>query len=170
MTLAAGAGRVDTSISVGLGEMAVVKDSNESLICIALGSCIGIAAYDRQAMVAGLVHIVLPDSQGRNATKAGKYADLAVPTLIDAMTELGASGSRLTIKIAGGAHMALTVTDTPLFKIGEQNISAARAALNKAGLTIVAEEIGGNRGRNLRIDGATGITEVSAAGKPARQI
>ena len=53
-----------------------------SSCAIGLGSCIGLALVDRQAGVAGLAHVVLPESQRRRRAGRAKFADLAVPELL----------------------------------------------------------------------------------------
>src|SRR3954453_14838404 len=90
--------------SVRMGEMSVGFGAGAELVARGLGSCIGLALVDRVAGVAGLAHIVLPEAQDKQAT-TGKFADLAVPELIDQMCTAGASRRRLEAAIAGGAKM-----------------------------------------------------------------
>jgi len=67
-------------IAVRMGEMAVSSSAGDELTALGLGSCIGLALVDRDSGVAGLVHVVLPDSRGDSQTP-GKVADLAVCAL-----------------------------------------------------------------------------------------
>ena len=157
-----------TSISVGLGEMKVLKNSDAALACLGLGSCVAVVAWDPVERVAGMAHVVLPSSRGRTLDSGAKYADRAVPRLIEDVCAQGASKSRLVIKIAGGAQMALTNAVNPIFKIGEQNVSAVLEAIKREGLRVRAKETGGNRGRTLRMNAASGEIRVSVAGEPPR--
>ncbi len=45
-----------------MGELAVSSTVGDELVAIGLGSCIGLAMVDREAGVAGLAHVVLPES------------------------------------------------------------------------------------------------------------
>ena len=159
-----------SSISVGLGEMKVLKNSDATLACLGLGSCVAVAAWDPVARVAGMAHVVLPSSQGRRPDSGGKYADRAITKLIEEVSAQGAVKSRLVVKIAGGAQMALTKAINPIFKIGEQNVTAVLEAINREGLRVKAKETGGNRGRTLRMNTASGETQVSVAGEPPRKL
>ena len=86
--------------SLPMGEIGVARTSG--LLRTLLGSCLGLALYDRRLKVAGLGHIVLPSALGRNE-HPGKYADTAVPEMIRQMQELaGEERLKLCAKIAGG--------------------------------------------------------------------
>ena len=152
------------TIVVGLGEMQVSKDPSAVLSCLGLGSCIAVSAYDSVAKVAGLVHIVLPSSDGRNTSLPGKFADSAIPALLDEMGKLGALKSRLLVKIAGGAQISMTANSSPIFKTGERNIESTKENAKKHGLKIAAEEVGGNSGRTLRLYVESGRVTVTHAG------
>src|ERR1700760_4864899 len=90
--------------SAPMGEMVISSDPNEELVALGLGSCIGLAIVDRTAGVAGLAHIVLPESNDRGDL-VGKFADTAVPELIAQMRRAGAVPRRFETAIAGGARM-----------------------------------------------------------------
>jgi chemotaxis protein CheD len=91
-------------MNVRMGEIAVSAQSDCELVALGLGSCIGLAMVDWEAGIAGLAHIVLPESRG-DGRHAGKFADLAVPELLARVRSLGARVSRLKVAIAGGARM-----------------------------------------------------------------
>ncbi len=159
-----------SSVAIGLGEMKVLKNSDATLACLGLGSCVGVAAWDPVARVAAMAHVVLPSSQGRRPDSGAKYADRAIPKLIQAVREQGGLKSRLVIKISGGAQMALSNANDPIFKIGEQNVAAILEAIDREGLKVEAEDTGGSRGRTLRLNAANGETQVSVAGEPPRKL
>ena len=56
---------------VGLGEVKTTQDSEKVLTCLGLGSCIGVGMYDPVAKVAGMAHIVLPNSGGKPEKSGG---------------------------------------------------------------------------------------------------
>ena len=60
----------ENQIKVGIADLNLVLPPG-TIMTIGLGSCIGIALYDAKKKVAGLSHIMLPDStQFNNVTKA----------------------------------------------------------------------------------------------------
>lgn len=95
-----------TTLMVGLGEVKISQDPAEVLTCLGLGSCVGVCMYDPVAKVAGMAHIVLPNSDGKPDKAGGKYADTAVPLLLEMMLKRGAIKSRVIVKIAGGAQIS----------------------------------------------------------------
>ena len=110
--------------SVRMGEIAVSRRSGDELVALGLGSCIGLALVDRSAGVAGLAHVVLPESSPTDR-QPGKFADLAVPELIDRIVRAGASRRRLEAVLAGGARM---------FELGDLDIGARNAEAVRSGL------------------------------------
>ena len=147
---------------VRMGEMVVSANPTDELIALGLGSCIGLAIVDRQAGVAGLAHIVLPESHPGG--ERGRFADTAVPALVEAMRRAGAVVRRMEAAIAGGARM---FDMSGGLDIGARNEQAVRAALSRARVALHACETGGNQGRTVKINVGTGTVSVRAAGQPA---
>ncbi len=140
------------SFKIGIGEYKVTYAPN-SLITIALGSCVGIALYDRTTGVGGLAHIMLPDSALIRGDKKiiGKYADLAIPEMVKDMKKLGAS-NHIRAKIAGGASMFKRTSNSPTMQIGQRNIEAVRKELELLNIPLLAEHVGSNVGRTMKFD------------------
>ncbi len=143
-----------------MGELAVSGTVGEELVAIGLGSCIGLALVDRVSNVAGLAHVVLPESQGKTEPKA-KFADLAVPDLIARVEAAGAVRRRLEAVLIGGARMLAVGAS---LDIGARNSAAVRDALKAEGIRIGAEEVGGNRGRTARVIVGSDISSQLAGG------
>jgi chemotaxis protein CheD len=131
--------------TVRMGEIEVSARAGDELVVRGLGSCIGLAVIDRESGVAGMAHIVLPESS-ESDRQPGKFADLAVPALISRMKRAGAAVGRMDAVIAGGARMF----ELGEMDIGGRNSEAVRAFLTRAGVTVRAAETGGNRGRTMR--------------------
>jgi hypothetical protein len=73
-----------TEIVVRMGEIAVSRAPDDVLVSVGLGSCIGLALVCRHGRACGLAHVMLPESNGRDGReRVGKYADRAVPTLLE---------------------------------------------------------------------------------------
>jgi chemotaxis protein CheD len=149
--------------SARMGEMCVSSTAGDELVAIGLGSCIGLAMVDRAAHVAGLAHVVLPESGGA-AGPAPKFADLAVPALLDAVRRAGGRKDRLEVVLVGGARMFAMGGG---LDIGARNDAAVREALHQRGLRVRAAETGGSSGRTVRVHVADGTVLVhQAGGKP----
>lgn len=156
---------------VGIGELAVSKNSSDVLKTMALGSCIGVLMFDPTVKVAGLIHIALPDSAVGKATgckKPGRYADTGIPLLINAMKRLGSPVKRNTIvKLAGGASM-LDLKET--FNIGKRNILATKKILWKHNLLITAEDIANTISRTVTINVDSGKVILTSPGRSKWEI
>src|SRR2546423_10308313 len=103
---------------VRMGELTVSSTVGDVLVCVGLGSCIGLALVARHGRACGLAHVMLPESGSRGVEKAGKFADLAVPALIEALTRVGAAARSLQAVLVGGAQMFATSTG---LEIGARN-------------------------------------------------
>jgi chemotaxis protein CheD len=147
--------------NVRMGELIVSSREGDELVAIGLGSCIGLALVDRQSGVAGLAHVVLPDSAGSSGPK-GKFADTAVPELIAQMEKAGAVKRRLQAVMIGGARMFAMGAS---LDIGSRNAAAVKEHLAKAGVRVHAEETGGNRGRTARVVLGAEVTSQLAGGE-----
>ena len=145
---------------VRMGELAISNTQGDVLLSRGLGSCIGLAVVDRRAGAAGLAHIVLPETSGSPAFETlNKFADHAVPALLDGLTELGASRVFMHAYLVGGASMFASAAD-----IGARNAAAVRTLLSGRRVTVAAEEVGGSKGRTIRVDVASGEVSVREAG------
>ena len=69
-----------------------------------LGSCVGVALFDCEAGVGGLIHLLLPEPALKESTfQLEKYAVHAMPEFINALYDLGATRENLRAVVAGGA-------------------------------------------------------------------
>jgi chemotaxis protein CheD len=146
---------------VRMGELAISDTPGDVLVSLGLGSCIGLALVDKRAGVAGLAHIVLPASGGESKPEAmHKFADHAVPALLDGMVERGASRVFIQASLVGGASMFATVGQD----VGRRNAVAVRELIAQRRVPVVAEAVGGSRGRTVKVDVARGTVSVREAG------
>ena len=138
----------------GIGEY-VIGHEKDVLSAIGLGSCIGVVLFDPIAKVAGLLHVMLPDSHeyigNIDENKLSRYADKGILRLIDELIKLGANKLRIKAKIAGGAHMFETCTNYSL-QVGKRNIEAVEAMLKGQKIELLSEDVGGSKGRSIHFD------------------
>ncbi|WP_425060880.1 Chemoreceptor glutamine deamidase CheD [Sporomusa carbonis] len=157
-------------IKVGMADYKVGR-SPDSLISYGLGSCVGIALFDPIAKIGGLAHIMLPDStQARSADNPAKFADTALPLMLNEIIKLGAVKSRVTAKIAGGAQMFTFTNTTDIMRVGERNAEAVRFVLKKLEIKLMAEDTGGNYGRTVELKLDNGIFRVKTIDKGEKEL
>jgi chemotaxis protein CheD len=152
-------------IKVGMADLNVCCSPN-ALTTLGLGSCVGIVLYDPVNKVAGLVHIMLPDSTKilNNENKA-KFADTGIDALIGSMKKFGADRGKLLAKIAGGAQMFSFNNNNEMMRIGERNVEATKLKLTQLGIRITAEDTGANYGRTIEFYPETGMFKIKSVGK-----
>jgi chemotaxis protein CheD len=149
---------------VGMGQLAAGR-APERMKAV-LGSCIGLAIYHPRCKTGVMAHVVLPNSAGRGGSP-GKFADTAVPEMLELLKALGTPAQGLVAKLAGGANMF--AGSGPL-QIGDANVDAVTQALQAAGIRAAAQDVGGTQGRRVTFDCASGEMTVQRAGQPARTL
>jgi chemotaxis protein CheD len=151
--------------AIGLGEIGTASGSN--ILRTFVGSCIGVAIYNRRRKIAALAHIMLPESNGRGG-QPGKYADTAIPEMVRQLNELcQGEPTRWSAKVAGGAKMFAFQSG---MTIGDQNVAAAEKILNELDIPVLASCCGGDQGRRLCLDVSTGMLTIESINADPRQI
>ena len=138
------------------------------LVTLGLGSCVAIMMYDPETRVGGMAHVLLPSkSLARDASNPAKFPETAVPLLLARLTQLGAEPRRLTAKLVGGASMFAALMTPGSIQMGERNVAASRNALRSAAVPIIAEAVGGDVGRSVRMHLSDGSVEIRTVGADA---
>ncbi len=148
-----------------MGELDVAHDDEAVLATIGLGSCIGLTLLETGRPMIGLAHIVLPSSNGEPGDTPAKFADTAVPALLERLTAIGAVKSRLEAILVGGAQM-FSFGSSPALDMGRRNEEATRTALATAGIRVRAAATGGNKGRTVYVQASTRRIVVKEPGGP----
>jgi len=156
------------AIIVGVAEVKGTREASDILIAPSLGSGVGVCAYDPQERVAAIAYFLLPESRG-DESAPGKYADTAIPSLLERIVELGADPERVRVALVGGAQLGGFRGAGIRLEIGARNVSAAQALLEQANIPIVAADIGGIEGRTLHMT-TDGRVHVRAMGKRDREL
>jgi chemotaxis protein CheD len=148
-------------VVVGVGDMSVSNNVSITVSTYALGSCVGVVAYDPIVRVGGLLHLMLPESAlspAKATAQPAMFADTGLPLLFRAMMGLKADRSRLRLFVAGGANMLGAGTDN--FKIGERNIRAVSEFLRRNGFSVLRSDVGGFVNRTLHLEIGTGCIKL----------
>lgn len=156
---------MNNTIKVGMADANVCKPP-DVITTLGLGSCVGIVLYDPVKKIAGLVHIMLPDSTKIiNNSNKFKFADTGIDTIIQDMANLGAIKRNLVAKIAGGAQMFSFSNNLEMMRIGERNVEATKDKLKELGIPLLAEDTGANYGRTIEFNPETGLLHIKSVGK-----
>lgn len=149
-------GDVDVSVSVadsGVSAGGCLRTSG-------LGSCLGIALHDPAAGVGGLLHPMLP-FRGDDSRRRERYVDSGIEVVLDELEAAGADRTRIVARVVGGAAVVeFGWSNDDSGSIGQRNVAAAETVLGEAGIDIVGREVGGEHGRSMRFDTATGEVTV----------
>ena len=148
---------------VGVSDLKVSCNVQEEIITHALGSCLGITAYDPVAKVGGLVHVMLPLAKAdpeKAKLKPAMYVDTGFGLLLNEVYELGAQKKNLEIIVAGGASMKKN-EDDDYFKIGKRNFTVLRKLLWKNGFMISKQDVGGSISRTMTLSISDGMVTIN---------
>lgn len=157
-------------IQVGIADLKVVREPGR-LITLGLGSCVGVSLYDPMVKVGGLLHVMLPDStQFSNVNKLAKFADTGIPLMIQELQKMGARINRMQAKLVGGAQMFSGLDEKMTLNIGLRNTEKSREVLSNLNIRILAEDVGGNRGRTMIVDTASGMVTIRTMGNKLKVI
>lgn len=158
-------------VKVGIADMNIVYPPN-IIRTAGLGSCVGVVIYDSWKEIAGMVHVMLPDSSlaKEGQLNVAKYADTGVKELVNTLVKEGARASMLKAKIAGGAQMFQFSNGNDLMRIGPRNVEAVKIALNQFKIELVAEDCGGNNGRTIEFDPKTSLLSIRTVNKGVKDI
>lgn len=129
--------------------------------CMGLGSCIALCVLDPETRACGMAHILLPRSFDEgDGDKAGRYADRAVPMLVQLVERIGGDRSRLVAAYAGGAQVFNIGGASTVLDIGARNAAEVAAQLERLGVRCSARDVGGSLGRTVTFDSESGDVHV----------
>ena len=155
-------------INVGIADLKVGREND--LLRTILGSCVGICLHDKVNFVGGLSHILLPESGDGSASLPKKYANTAIPMLIETMVEYGANRKNLTAKLVGGAQVLFFAKASIISEIGVNNIKKVKEILSDLNINVIAEDLGGDFGRTIEFSVNSGIVRIKSMRRPEKVI
>nr|MBF0222749.1 chemotaxis protein CheD [Desulfobulbaceae bacterium] len=154
------------TVFLGVGDFGATNKPGEVLKTMALGSCVGFIVLEPKSRTVGMAHIALSDSQinpSQATAQPGRFADTAVPALLNLVAQLSKTKQGYIIKLVGGAQVA-QMKDT--FNIGKRNILAIKKILWQMKLAPVAEDLGGRISRTVTVEVDSGKVELHSPGRP----
>jgi chemotaxis protein CheD len=148
-------------VRVAIGEAAVAA-APALLRTAGLGSCVCVALWDPEARVGGMAHVVLPERPGMaeiGVHMPGKYADTAIPWLLEEMVRCGADRTRLVARYAGGATL-FPVRGSGRLLIGLRNTEKVAEILAQTRIPVIGSDTGGIFSRSVELDPAVGALRI----------
>jgi chemotaxis protein CheD len=149
---------------IGVADMAVSSQVEETLITYSLGSCIAVITYDPVVKVGGILHFMLPEAtmdMEKAKRKPAMFADSGIPLLFKQSYQLGATKKSTIVRIAGGSQI---MDENGVFNIGKRNYLAMRKIFWRNNVLITSEHVGGSVSRTVRLEIATGRVLVKVSG------
>jgi chemotaxis protein CheD len=153
---------------VELGEIKVSNHKATVYMIPNLGTGVAVTIYDMTNKVGGIAHVVLPESSLDGVASdvlPGKYANLAIPKLLEEFAAQGGQKRSTVVRIVGGAQLFnFGGGGGNVLNIGARNATAIRAAMSKQGYAIEKADTGGNKGKSLRFVVGTGQLYIRQIG------
>ena len=131
-----------------------------------LGSCVGIVLYDERKKIAGMLHIMLPDSSLGKSDRinVAKFADTGIYALMELLKAEGVRPMALKAKIAGGSQM-FQFGSSDTIRIGPRNVEAVKQELKRLSIPIIAEDTGGSSGRTIEFNPTESMLNIRTVNK-----
>ena len=118
-----------------------VAVAEHKLLKVLLGSCVGVAIYDTQAKVGGIIHLLLPEPASPGSSwSPGSYASTGLPLFIDTLLTAGAKMANLRAVVAGGALFGRISQQDLALNLGGRCIEKVHAILQDLQIPIIQEE------------------------------
>jgi chemotaxis protein CheD len=146
-------------LHVTIGQVKVARPG-QSLHAI-LGSCVGIGFLFVERSIYGLAHCLLSKSKVSATDLTGRHVDSAISSLSSMMSLTPADRRKVGVFVVGGANMTMPDSTDPKRLVGQVNSTFALHALKEAGFRIRHDDLGGNSGRQVTINGNDGSYEIA---------
>ncbi len=133
------------AVKVLLGEHKITQRPDEMLVTT-LGSCVAACIRDPALGLGGMNHFLLPEAPGGHdaIAAATRYGGVAMERLINGILSRGGRRDRLEVKVFGGAKVINSSTP-----IGEHNAAFVLDYIDREGLALVGQDLGGNLARRI---------------------
>lgn len=124
-----------------------------------LGSCVAVTLWHPPSGAGGLCHYMLPERgagarERASAALDGRYGDEALALLLAAARRIGCVPAECEAKLFGGGRMFASTHcgGGDALQVHLRNIEQAHRLARRHGLRVVAQHLGGQGYRQLRLD------------------
>lgn len=135
----------------------IFVSKTEYFVTTVLGSCVAVCLWDSVNNIGGINHFMLPYWNGKGL-ETPKYGNIANDKLLKTMLSKGSSIQNIKAKVFGGGDVI--GNESPIFNIGKRNIEVALLMLEEYGIKIIAQSIGGDKGRKIIFNTYTGQVQM----------
>ncbi|MCG6533740.1 MAG: HDOD domain-containing protein [Syntrophales bacterium LBB04] len=133
-----------------------ISEQKPLVLKACLGTCVGVALYDPQSRIGGLLHLILPSPPCPESRYHREgYASTGLPLFIRALLDRGALVENLEAFIAGGALVGPVGAKDIALDIGGRTGDIVKMILNTEGIRLKHSEIGGFFSCTLNMNMAT---------------
>lgn len=115
-----------------------------------LGSCIGIALFDRSNGHCTLSHSLLPTAPANEPDNRGRWVDQAIRYALRLLDSYPNEDSQIEAVVAGGGNMMQALAN-PKIQVGSANAEVAQAVLKRHNISISRLDVLGDLGRRMTI-------------------
>ena len=148
------------SLNVQPGELCLAQ--TPAILRTILGSCVSATFWSERLGAGALCHGMLPRApktrpSGFSASDGYRYVDFSIRYLAQQFEALGARREEIQVKLFGGADVLPLLrerNDRPT--VGSLNAETAVAVLAEEGFHVLAQDLGGTRGRRIHFHTGTG--------------
>ncbi len=119
------------------------------LIHTVLGSCVSVCIWDSEKKAGGMNHYIY--GRSGQGIRSARYGDVSTAYLIRLLLDMGCRKTYMKAHIVGGGHNPELDS-----VIGDGNVAVAEEILRKNRIETVTSDTGGQTGRKLIFNNATG--------------
>ncbi len=153
-------------ITVGVGDLKFGNLSDEALITYALGSCVGISAYNPILKRGAMLHAMLPSAaeyKDKSAENPFMFVDSGLNALFSKLCQSESEKRKLIICAAGGSSPNAREKED-FFKIGMRNITILRKILWSSSISLKGSDFGGYEARTMVLNLGNGEVTIKMNG------
>ncbi len=146
------------------GTVVVTADRTAIMRSTPIGSGIVVALVDVHVPVCGMVHFLLPDSSLHHETSVYRpelFANTGFELLLNQVEQMGVLREGLRAYLVGGADPMRGDDLDSQFALGARNVGAIELLVASSRVRLAAARVGGNCGRRIAVELATGKVRIS---------
>lgn len=132
-----------------------------------IGSCVAVCLYEKNDKIGGMVRIMAPKGGGKDINPI-RFANRGISNLLEGMFLLGCEKRHITAKIFGGASLFPNLAE--IDALGRENIKVVKKKLRVLKIRIMAEDLGGNKGKSIYFDTRDGSVMIKQIGSASRKM
>ncbi|MGK5094654.1 chemotaxis protein CheB [Deltaproteobacteria bacterium TL4] len=135
------------------GEVLVTQ--KDMVISTVLGSCVAVCLWDEKHRLGGMNHVMLPVC-GEQEVPTTKFANVSTFVLCHLLKDKGLQLRSLSARVFGGADSRTEAAKQLVGSVGLRNLEVTFAVLQRLGLPVTGQDIGGGQGRKIWFDVGSG--------------